>query len=78
MGQNRGLGGVWGNDDGETHQERLWNGVLCWNWGVVVTIAGKGLVLLGWACSGQEIGQGRHTVSFLRPLWQQMVTLAEA
>ena len=42
LSRNRGLDGVWGNDDGQNQQERQQNGVLCWNWGVIVVGVGLG------------------------------------
>ena len=30
-------------------------GVVCWNWGVIAVLTGKGLVLPGWGLRGQVI-----------------------
>lgn len=42
MSQNRGLGGVWGNDDAYVHWESHRNGVLCGNWGGIAVGVAQG------------------------------------
>ena len=47
MGQNRGLDGVWQDNDGQNDTDSHRNGVLCRNWGVVAVLTREGGVLAG-------------------------------